>query len=586
MFYVITFIVIIYLSLINYSVLQYKLLLLQEFSSMAKGRKTRNSRNRSPSPVRSRSPAASISGSTTVPPSAMQSISLSDPTPQGSSGATLPVSSSAVITNRMYAMQTPVELKAPKLEHATADQYKSFLYKFRSYKEEDNGIQNMVQLVSIVARKAISLLLKIDVADFLKLSDDKCQDILNEHFRIDNNSNYKSVVKKISMNTTPNDAVDLEAIQVYVNRFLNLVYDNPSFLNQATGGASKKIMNDLFIEGFSPPFFKSIVKELGTTCYEDTVEHMARVYEEMEIYLKYQKKFMDMNKYVVKQGTKAEVKPAIKQPDAVIKCTTTKCNGTSHTPDRCFIMHPELRNVNKESSGVKKSMVATVSKADKFDDDFKDSMIADQAERIISLRAELAAKSDKEVQKNTPNNIKPIYIDSGNNYSLLSSIYHKDTNSHIVISTSDQKVETAGGHELEIQGHGVLESLPAIYVPSATASLLSVQQFCEKRDAVMMFLKDGAVGLKLDKNIIYHLLKIKEIAEKNKLVLLSSTVNQDNLYEIDKLMSNSNLNVYQGQYKWDPGLQSYATFYQSAEFTNVSDDDVLKETIDRLKAPL
>ena len=151
------------------------------------------------------------------------------------------------------------------------------------------------------------------------------------------------------------------------------------------------------------------------------------------------------------------------------------------------------------------------------------------------------------------------------------SINHKDTNSHIVISTSDQKVETVGGHELEIQGHGVLESLPAIYVPSATASLLSVQQFCEKRDAVMMFLKDGAVGLKLDKNIIYHLLKIKEIAEKNKLVLLSSTVNQDNLYEIDKLMSNSNLNVYQGQYKWDPGLKAYATFYQSAEFTHVSD---------------
>ena len=70
----------------------------------------------------------------------------------------------------------------------------------------------------------------------------------------------------------------------------------------------------------------------------------------MEIYLKYQKQFMDMNKYVVKQGTKAEVTPAIKQPDAVIKCTTTKCNGTSHTPDRCFIMHPELRNVNKENS--------------------------------------------------------------------------------------------------------------------------------------------------------------------------------------------------------------------------------------------
>ena len=36
-------------------------------------------------------------------------------------------------------------------------------------------------------------------------------------------------------------------------------------------------------------------------------------------------------------------------------------------------------------------------------------------------------------------------------------------------------------------------------------------------------------------------------------------------------MSNTNLNIYQDQYEWDPGLKSYATFYQSAEFTNVSD---------------
>ena len=116
-----------------------------------------------------------------------------------------------------------------------------------------------------------------------------------------------------------------------------------------------------------------------------------------------------------------------------------------------------------------------------------------------------------------------------------------------------------------------MEELPAIYVPSATASLLSVQQFCEKRNAVLMFLKDGAVGLKLDKNIIKYLLKIKQIAENNKLILLNSTVNQDNLYEINKPMSNTNIDEYQDQYEWDPGLKSYATFYQSAEFTNVSD---------------
>ena len=76
---------------------------------MAIGRKTRYLRNRSPSPVRSQSPVASISGSTTVPLRTMQRfLRLSDPTPTGSSGATLPVSTSAVVNSRMYAMIAPV----------------------------------------------------------------------------------------------------------------------------------------------------------------------------------------------------------------------------------------------------------------------------------------------------------------------------------------------------------------------------------------------------------------------------------------------------------------------------------------------
>ena len=240
---------------------------------MAKGKKTRSTRNRSPSPVSPPSPAASISGSTTVPRSAMRSISPTAPTPQVSAATTMPVNPSAM-TTRMYTLQTPVELKAPRLEQATADQYKSFLYKFKSYKEEDNGIQNMVNLVSVNARKAISLLLKISVEDFLKCPDDFCQELLNRHFRIDNNTNYKSIVRKLYMVTTSNDAVDLEAIQIYVGKFLTLVYDNPSFLDQSTGGASHKIMNDIFIDGFSPPFFKSIIRDLGTTSYGDTVEQL------------------------------------------------------------------------------------------------------------------------------------------------------------------------------------------------------------------------------------------------------------------------------------------------------------------------
>ena len=119
---------------------------------MAKGRKTRSSR------TRSISPPASTPGTTTVPASAIPTVSPPSPTQSVSAGAAISASSStSAMSSRMYAMQTPVELKAPRLEHATAEQYKAFLYKFRSYKEEDNRIQNMVNLISIIARKAISI---------------------------------------------------------------------------------------------------------------------------------------------------------------------------------------------------------------------------------------------------------------------------------------------------------------------------------------------------------------------------------------------------------------------------------------------
>ena len=179
--------------MINYSDLQYKLLLLQEFSIMSGIITQSSSRNRS----RSTSPPASTPGPITVPASATQNVSPASPTTTVAGPPAMLVNqSNSFITTRMYALQTPVELKAPKLEHATAEQYKAFLYKFKSYKDEDNGIQQMVQLISIVARKTISILLEIDVQDFLKLSDDDCQHALNKHFELDNNTNYKFVLKK------------------------------------------------------------------------------------------------------------------------------------------------------------------------------------------------------------------------------------------------------------------------------------------------------------------------------------------------------------------------------------------------------
>ena len=156
---------------------------------------------------------------------------------------------------------------------------------------------------------------------------------------------------------------------------------------------------------------------------------------------------MDVNKNSTKQATKADAKAdakVVKTPDVVLpKCTTTKCNGIYHKPEGCFILHPELRNATKESLEKKKGMVAMVQEPEKFDDDIKNAIIATQIEYINSLEAKMAAKSENEVQ--TSKNIKPIYIDSGNNYSLIQSITHIDINSNIFRSPSNPKVETAGG---------------------------------------------------------------------------------------------------------------------------------------------
>ena len=132
---------------------------------------------------------------------------------------------------------------------------------------------------------------------------------------------------------------------------------------------------------------------------------------------------------------------------------------------------------------------------------------------------------------------------------------------------------TAGGTNLPVRGDGQMKKLPSVYVPDANASMISVQQFCEQRDAVALFLKDGAVGIKLNNKILKYLSKIREIAKLQGLELLNSHVNNENLYEIHTPNSNHNNNrvLYQGHYTGEPQISGYATFYHSAEFQEIQD---------------
>ena len=114
--------------------------------------------------------------------------------------------------------------------------------------------------------------------------------------------------------------------------------------------------------------------------------------------------------------------------------------------------------------------------------------------------------------------------------------------------------------------------IPAVYAPDATISMTSVQQFCEERNAIIMFLQDGAIGLRLNPDIINYLNKIREIAIKNNLVLITSNVNHNKLYELENTTTyNKNISLYKHHYNDMLTPASYATFYQSAEFGQIAD---------------
>ena len=62
--------------------------------------------------------------------------------------------------------------------------------------------------------------------------------------------------------------------------------------------------------------------------------------------------------------------------------------------------------------------------------------------------------------------------------------------------------------------------------------MTSVQQFCAERNAFIMFLNDGAIGLKLYPDILLYLNRIRKIAIKNNLVLITGNINHNKLYEM------------------------------------------------------
>ena len=83
------------------------------------------------------------------------------------------------------------------------------------------------------------------------------------------------------------------------------------------------------------------------------------------------------------------------------------------------------------------------------------------------------------------------------------------------------------------------------------------------------FFQNGSISVGLNKDIIHYLSKIKQIATDNNLILLESTLNNENLYEIlPKSKRHKNTPIYVNHF--DNGPKSNAAFYTYVFYSKTS----------------
>jgi len=317
--------------------------------------------------------------------------------------------------HNFFAMQTDVEKNAPWLEEITKDNIRLFIQAFEKYRIEDNGIRQMTSLVRTATRSVLCQhFLKMPVSEFKLLDNDECIQRLSDKFQLATIVQYHAKMKSTYMLQVSDDQADVEQLQKYVAKFLGVLDHNPQFLDIRKKGATPKIMNDLFIDGFSPPVFRNRVKSLGTTDITSTIDMLDSLYDELEIYQGWTSKPKSGPPSKPEQP-QVHARKDTKARQEIIKCTRDKCNSIFHTAAECYFLHPELRPDFRVKEQKKKAFKAQVDNLAE-DMSLSEASVASLVEQIAQLKAELAMKADK-VFLDIPNTtkIKPKLFDSGNN---------------------------------------------------------------------------------------------------------------------------------------------------------------------------
>jgi hypothetical protein len=398
----------------------------------------------------------------------------------------------------MEKMST-LEQKAPILENATVGDFIIFKPLFEAYKAQ-NGSRTLAQLISIPAKNVLCILYNKQITDFNLVNDTDLMYLLEQHFQVLDTNDYKAKLQAVYM--APIKTVEIDKIQLYVQNFLNILVNNPTYKDPSMGGGTAKQINTIFISGFQPPGVKLLIQDFGTESIHDTVSQLNDLYTDIRTTIRINRRLGNL---LISNNTAKDDKIISKDnlqqsPPSYKGCTSTHCSGRSsrgivHLPADCWILHPDKRPMitpqkSKTEVPQKKGMIAVGESPSTPDPQIEALCVAMQQlkQDVEEAKKVILARRQRLHTDLIPHN-KPHYLDSGNNYSVIASINHIDTDTSIIPSHRAETLETASGQQLAITGTGSLQGVDAIHVPDSVASLTSVSQFNNARNAVSIFFK-------------------------------------------------------------------------------------------------
>jgi len=358
------------------------------------------------------------------------------------------------VLNQMEKMST-LEQKAPILENATVGDFMIFKPLFEAYKAQ-NGSRNLAQLLSVPTKNVLCVIYDKQLTDFNLVDDSQLMTLLEHHFQVLDTNDYRSKLQAVYMDPNKFKYVEIDQTQLYVQKFLNILVNNPSYKDPQMGGGTPKQINILFIAGFQPPGFKSLVQDFGTESIYETVQKLNILYTDIRTTLRINRRLGPLLLATAppKDTNHLQKDSSPQSPPSQNRCTPTHCCGRStkgrlHSADNCFIMHPELRNLytppKPTSAPVQKKGMLAVGDTTSTMDSKIDGLCAAMQQLKQDLeetKKVILARRQRLHTDNIPPD-KPHYLDSGNNYSVISTLHHIDTDTSYLPSPRHETLETA-----------------------------------------------------------------------------------------------------------------------------------------------